>query len=102
MESRMEEMQVGQWTSRKEVKLFARADIKQQQRGSDHGDFSAFHAYMNPSSRRPGSKEFGILADSLQDGSLWRACDELAGKLEAQCNISYTAVSDAMREHGVT
>ena len=97
MESEMKETQVAEWSDRKEVKLVARADVKRHRRLSD---FRAYHAYMNPSARRTGAQEFRILVDSLQDGSLWRACQQLVGHFQG--GASYSAVPDAMREHGVT
>lgn len=78
--------------------MVARSEVKKGRRLGD-SDFEAYHAYMNPSSRRTGAQEFDILVGSLQDGSLWRACEEIAGKFQGK--TSYTAVSGAMREHGV-
>ena len=41
---------------------------------------------MNPASRRVGTTEFEELLPSLRDGSLWRACVELAN---IQCGLTY-------------
>ena len=98
MEAKMEEMQVASWSTTKISKLMPRSEIKQARRLSDN-DFSAHHAYMNPSSRRSGAKEFNLLVESISDGSLWRACQQIATQLQTE--VSYTAVSDAMRNHDV-
>ena len=99
MEGDMGQVQVGAWSDSRELKIVARADVKQIRARGD-GDFRAHHAYMNPSSRRSGAQEFSILVDSVDDGSLWRACVEIAEKM--QNPAPYTAVTDAMRRHEVT
>ena len=70
--------------------MVARSEVEQVRRFGD-SDFKAYHAYMNPSSRRTGAQEFDILVGSLQDGSLWRACEEIAGKFQGK--TSYAAAS---------
>ena len=44
------------------------------------------HPLMNPSSRLSGAAEFEKLLPNLRDGSLWRACVELAN---IQCGLTY-------------
>ena len=98
MEAAMADQQVASWTSRKEVQLMSRSEVKQVRRLCESG-FRAYHAYMNPSSRRTGSTEFYILLDSVRDGSLGRFCEQLATQLQGP--TSYTAVSGALRKSGV-
>ena len=100
MESKMEKVQVVARSDSRELEVVARTDVKRVRDGSGTDTVRAYHAYMNPSSRRSGAKEFSILVGSLEDGSLWRACEDIARKIEGK--TSYTAVSDAMREHEVT
>ena len=45
-----------------------------------------YHPLMNPSNRLVGAAEFEKLLPSLRDGSLWRACVELAN---IQCGLTY-------------
>ena len=57
---------------------------------------------VNQWSKRHVSKELSILIKSLRDGSLWRACHQLAAKFEeGGRRASYSAVSDAMIDNGV-
>ena len=94
MELEMEDRQVVTWATKKEAKLMTRAEVVALRRLGDT-DTSAYHAYMNPSGRRTGTKEFNILAASIGDGSLWRACDGLRDYFIGEA--SYAAVIDAMR-----
>ena len=77
-----------------------RTEVKRARDGGGGADFRAYHAYMNPSSRRSGAAQFSSLEGSLADGSLWRACEDIARNIEDA--PSYTAVTDAMRTHKVT
>ena len=98
----MADKQVTTVSATKQVKLVPRAQIEQLRRhvGKTMG-FNAHHAVMNPSSRRAGTKEFTLLMASLGDGSLWRACEQLAVAFQGQA-ASYSAISDAMKTNNVT
>ena len=100
MENKMAQVQVVAWSDRRELEVMDRRDVKRARDGGGGADFRAYHPYMNPSSRRSGAHQFIILVDSLADGSLWRACEEIARNLKD--TPSYTAVTDAMRKHKVT
>ena len=95
----MEDKQVVTWATKTEAKLMTRAEVAALRRRGDT-DASAHHAYMNPSGRRTGAKEFDIFAASIGNGSLWRACDELRDQFSREA--SYAAVIDAMRSHDIT
>ena len=62
---------------------------------------SSWNVLVNQWSRRSAAKEFSILKISLRDGSLWRACHQLAERFEGCSQASYSAVSDAMNVNGV-
>ena len=100
MESKMEQRQVAQWSARRELSVMDRRDVELARDGASGADFRAYHAYMNPSGILEGSLAFSILEGSLADGSLWRACEDIARNIEG--TPSYTAVTDAMRKHKVT
>ena len=100
MEGKMEQVQVVAWSDSRTLEVMDRKDVKRARNAASGADFRAYHPYMDPSSRRSGAQQFSILVDSLADGSLWRACEDIARNIEDA--PSYTAVTDAMRKHKVS
>ena len=88
---------VSQWQLRQ---LYREGSFRDA-RGNSRGNYSSWNVLVNQWSRRHASKEFFILQKSLRDGSLWRACHQLAAKFEGCRQASYSAVSGAMNDNGV-
>ena len=99
MELEMEDKQVVSWPAKQSVELWTRDAVKRTRRAGEH-IVHAHHPCMNPSSRRSGSNEFAMLMSSLADGSLWRACDEIAEAMNEK--PSYAGVIASMKKHRVS
>ena len=102
MWNEMADKQVLTVSATKHVKLVPRLQIEglRRQAGKNSG-FKAHHPVMNPSSRRPGPHEFTLLMTSLEDGSLWRACEEIAVAFEGDEAAPYSAITNAMKNSNV-
>ena len=99
MECEMEDKQVVSWPAMQRLELWTRDAVKLTRRAGED-TVHAHHPCMNPSSRRTGSKEFAMLMTSLADGSLWRACDDIAKEMSER--PSYAGVLAAMKKHSVS
>ena len=87
---------VSKWQLRQ---LYREGSLRDTQNA--RGQSSSWNVLVDQWSRRSASKEFSILKISLRDGSLWRACHQLAERFEGCSQASYSAVSDAMNVNGV-